>query len=90
VARPVRETDKAMLVVLLVAVLLAGAFAAVAAPRVARPLLRLTAVAEEISRGASSRIDRDRARDEIGALARAIGTDDAQPPVGDGSPQTGK
>jgi len=73
VARPVRETDKAMLVVLLVAVLLAAAFAAVAAPRVAQPLLRLTAVAEEISRGRfEHELTEVERSDEIGALARAI------------------
>jgi len=70
---PVKETDRTMLVLLLVAAVLAAAFAAIAAPGFARPLVRLTSIAEDMSRG---HFDHDipgtDRSDEIGALARAV------------------
>ncbi len=71
--QPVKVTDRTMLVLLLVATILSAAFAAIAAPGFARPLVRLTTIAEDMSRGHFDHeipgVDR---RDEIGALARAI------------------
>jgi methyl-accepting chemotaxis protein len=71
--RPVAETDRTMEIVLLVAGLLAAGFAAIIAPGLSRPLVRLTTIAEDMSRG---RFDHeipgtDRS-DEIGALSKAI------------------
>jgi methyl-accepting chemotaxis protein len=71
--RPVAETDRTMLVLLLVAALLSATFAAIFAPGLARPLVRLTAIAEDMSRGNfEHEIPSTERRDEIGALSRAI------------------
>jgi methyl-accepting chemotaxis protein len=71
--RPVAETDRTMVILLLVSAVLAGAFAAMAAPGLARPLVRLTAIAEDMSRGNfEHEIPGTDRRDEIGALSRAI------------------
>src|SRR5882762_6777715 len=71
--RPVAETDRTMLILLMVAVLLAAAFAAIFAPGLSRPLVRLTTIAEEMSRGHyDHEIPGTERRDEIGALSRAI------------------
>jgi methyl-accepting chemotaxis protein len=71
--RPVQETDRTMLILLLVATLVAAAAAALVAPAYARPLQRLTSIADEMSRG---RFDHEvpevERQDEIGELARAI------------------
>ncbi len=67
------ETDRTMLVLLLVATILAAAFAAIFAPGLSRPLVRLTTIADDMSRG---HFDHDipgtERGDEIGALSRAI------------------
>jgi methyl-accepting chemotaxis protein len=71
--QPVAETDRTMLVLLMVATLLAAAFAAIFAPGLSRPLVRLTVIAEEMSRGHfDHEIPGTERRDEIGALSRAI------------------
>ena len=71
--RPVAETDRTMVILLLVSAVLAGAFAAIAAPGMARPLVRLTQIAEDMSRGNfDQEIPGTDRRDEIGALSRAI------------------
>jgi methyl-accepting chemotaxis protein len=71
--QPVKETDRTMLILLLVAAVLAGAFAAIAAPGFARPLVRLTTIAEDMSRGHfDHEIPGTERGDEIGALARAV------------------
>ena len=71
--KPVNDTDHTMLILLMVAAILAAAFAAIAAPGFARPLLRLTSIAEDISRGHfDHEIPGTDRRDEIGALAKAI------------------
>jgi methyl-accepting chemotaxis protein len=71
--QPVAETDRTMLILLMVATLLAAAFAAIFAPGLSRPLVRLTAIAEEMSRGHfDHEIPGTERRDEIGALSRAI------------------
>lgn len=71
--RPVAETDRTMVILLLVSAVLAGAFAAIAAPGLARPLVRLTQIAEDMSRGNfDQEIPGTDRRDEIGALSRAI------------------
>jgi methyl-accepting chemotaxis protein len=71
--RPVKETDRIMTFVLLGSTVLALAVAAIAAPGFSRPLVRLTTIAEDMSRGHFDHeipgVDR---RDEIGALSRAI------------------
>ena len=71
--QPVKDTARTMLVRLLVAAVLAFAFAAIAAPGFARPLLRLTTIAEDMSRGHfDHEIPGTDRGDEIGALARAV------------------
>ena len=71
--QPVKDTDRTMLVLLLVATVLAAAFAAIAAPGFARPLVRLTTIAEDMSRGHfDHEIPGTDRGDEIGALARAV------------------
>ena len=73
VLRPVKETDRTMLVVLIVATLMAAALAAIAAPGFSRPLVRLTSIAEDMSRGHfDHEIPGTDRRDEIGALSRSI------------------
>ena len=71
--RAVKETDRTMMILLLVAVLLSAAFAAVVAPTLSNPLVRLTQIADDISRGRFHDeipgVDRS---DEIGALARSV------------------
>lgn len=70
---PVRETDRYMLGLLLLALGSAALFAFLVAPTISRPIRRLTAVTEDISRGQFDHelVEVDR-RDEIGALARSI------------------
>jgi methyl-accepting chemotaxis protein len=71
--QPVKDTDRTMLILLLVAAVLAGAVAAIAAPGFARPLVRLTTIAEDMSRGQfDHEIPGTDRGDEIGALARAV------------------
>jgi methyl-accepting chemotaxis protein len=71
--RPVAETDRTMSIVLVVATLVAAALAAIAAPTFSRPLVRLTTIAEDMSRGHfDHEIPETERRDEIGALSRAI------------------
>jgi methyl-accepting chemotaxis protein len=71
--RPVAETDRNMLILLMVAGLLAAAFAAFFAPGLSRPLIRLTTIADDMSRGHfDHEIPGTERRDEIGALSRAI------------------
>ncbi|HEY4038391.1 MAG TPA: HAMP domain-containing protein [Burkholderiaceae bacterium] len=71
--QPVAETDRKMLILLMVATLLAAAFAAIFAPGLSRPLVRLTMIAEDMSRGHfDHEIPGTERRDEIGALSRAI------------------
>jgi len=71
--RPVAETDRTMLILLFVAALLAAAFAAVTTPGLTRPLVRLTTIAEDMSRGHfDHEIPGTDRRDEIGALSKAI------------------
>jgi methyl-accepting chemotaxis protein len=71
--QPVADTDRTMLVLLMVATLLAAAFAAIFAPGLSRPLVRLTTIAEDMSRGHfDHEIPGTERRDEIGALSRAI------------------
>jgi methyl-accepting chemotaxis protein len=71
--QPVRETDRTMGVLLLISAVLAAAFAAIAAPGFSRPLVRLTTIAEDMSRGHfDHEIPGTDRGDEIGALARAI------------------
>ena len=71
--RAVRETDRTMLILLLVAVLLAVAFAAVVAPTLSTPLVKLTQIADDISRGRfHEEIPGTERTDEIGALARSV------------------
>jgi len=71
--RPVADTDHTMLILLLVSTLMAAAFAAIAAPGFARPLVRLTTIAEDMSRGHfDHEVPGVERRDEIGALSRAI------------------
>jgi methyl-accepting chemotaxis protein len=73
VLRPVKETDRTMLIVLIVATLMAAALAAIAAPGFSRPLVRLTSIAEDMSRGHfDHEIPGTERRDEIGALSRSI------------------
>ena len=69
----VAEADRTMLVLLVVAIFLAMAFAAIFAPGLSRPLVRLTAIADDMSRGHfDHEIPGTERRDEIGALSRAI------------------
>jgi methyl-accepting chemotaxis protein len=69
----VADTDRTMGLLLMVATLLAAAFAAIFAPGLSRPLVRLTTIAEEMSRGHfDHEIPGTERRDEIGALSRAI------------------
>jgi methyl-accepting chemotaxis protein len=71
--RPVAETDRTMLTLLFVAALLAATFAAVTAPGLSRPLVRLTTIAEDMSRGHfEHEIPGTDRGDEIGSLAKAI------------------
>jgi methyl-accepting chemotaxis protein len=71
--RPVAETDRTMLIVLIVAAMMAAALAAIAAPGFSRPLVHLTTIAEDMSRGHfDHEIPGTDRRDEIGALSRAI------------------
>ena len=71
--RPVAETDRTMLILLMVAALLAATFAAIFAPGLSRPLVRLTTIADDMSRGHfDHEIPGTDRRDEIGALSRAI------------------
>jgi methyl-accepting chemotaxis protein len=71
--RPVSDTDHTMLILLMVASILAAAFAAIAAPGFARPLLRLSTIADDMSRGHyDHEIPGTDRRDEIGALAKSI------------------
>jgi methyl-accepting chemotaxis protein len=71
--KPVAQTDTTMEVLLLVSVLLAATFAAVFAPGLSRPLVRLTTIADDMSRGHfDHEVPGTDRRDEIGALSRAI------------------
>jgi methyl-accepting chemotaxis protein len=71
--QPVAETDRTMGILLMVATFLAAAFAAIFAPGLSRPLVRLTTIAEDMSRGHfDHEIPGTERRDEIGALSRAI------------------
>jgi len=71
--QPVAETDRTMVILLIVATLLAAAFAAIFAPGLSRPLVRLTTIADEMSRGHfDHEIPGTERRDEVGALSRAI------------------
>ena len=71
--KSVAETDRTMSILLFVAVLLAAAFAAIFAPGLSRPLVRLTTIAEDMSRGHfDHEIPGTERRDEIGGLSRAI------------------
>jgi methyl-accepting chemotaxis protein len=71
--RPVAETDRTMLILLMVAALLAATFAAIFAPGLSRPLVRLTTIADDMSRGHfDHEIPGTERRDEIGALSRAV------------------
>ena len=70
---PVRRTDMTMLLLLAAAIGIAALFALSVAPTMAKPIRRLTSIAEEISRGKFEHDLPETARgDEIGALARAI------------------
>lgn len=70
---PVKETDRTMGILLLISAVLAAAFAAIAAPSFSRPLVRLTTIAEDMSRGHfDHEIPGTDRGDEIGALSRAI------------------
>jgi len=70
---PVEETDTNMLLLLAGAIVVAAAFAAIAAPYFTRPLLRLTTIADDMSRGHfDHEIPGVERRDEIGSLAKAI------------------
>ncbi len=69
----VRQTNLFMAALLLGALLVATAFAWFVAPTLARPIERLTAITEEISRGKFDHAIAETGRgDEIGALARSI------------------
>jgi len=69
----VAETDRTMLILLMVAAMLAAAFAGIFAPGLSRPLVRLTTIADDMSRGHfDHEIPGTERRDEIGALSRAI------------------
>ncbi len=69
----VNQTNAYMATLLLAAALFATLFALVVAPTLARPIKRLTAITEEISRGNfAHEIKESRRGDEIGALARSI------------------
>ena len=69
----VRRTDRYMLQLLGIAVIVAALFAFVVAPSIANPIRRLTAITEEISRGNFEQDVKETGRsDEIGALARSI------------------
>jgi methyl-accepting chemotaxis protein len=71
--QPVKETNRTMGVLLLIAAVLAATFAAIAAPSFSRPLVRLTTIAEDMSRGHfDHEIPGTDRGDEIGALARSI------------------
>jgi methyl-accepting chemotaxis protein len=71
--RPVVETDRTMGFVLFGAALLAVLLAAVIAPGLSRPLVRLTTIAEDMSRGHfDHEIPGTERGDEIGALSKAI------------------
>jgi methyl-accepting chemotaxis protein len=71
--QPVAEMNRTMQLLFLVALLLAAAFAGIFAPGLSRPLVRLTTIAEDMSRGQfSHEINGTERRDEIGALCRAI------------------
>ncbi|HUD24990.1 MAG TPA: cache domain-containing protein [Burkholderiaceae bacterium] len=73
VLQPVADTDRLMGVLLLVSTLLAATFAAIFAPGLSRPLVRLTTIADDMSRGHfDHEIPGTDRRDEIGALSRAI------------------
>jgi methyl-accepting chemotaxis protein len=62
-----------MLTLLFVAALLAATFAAITAPGLSRPLVRLTTIAEDMSRGHfEHEIPGTDRGDEIGSLAKAI------------------
>jgi methyl-accepting chemotaxis protein len=70
---PFQEINRTMQLLFLLAILLAAAFAAILAPGLSRPLVHLTAVAEDMARGKfhESIPGTDRG-DEIGALSRAM------------------
>ncbi len=70
---PVREAQRDAFILLFITIVLVGAIAYVLSQRLAKPILRLTAVADEMSRGKlSAEIKETERSDEIGALARAI------------------
>jgi methyl-accepting chemotaxis protein len=71
--QPVAEMNRTMQLLFLVAFMLAAAFAGIFAPGLSRPLVRLTTIAEDMSRGHfTHEIKGTERRDEIGALCRAI------------------
>lgn len=71
--KPVADTDRTMGILLMVAALLAATFAAIFAPGLSRPLVRLTTIADDMSRGHfDHEVPGTERRDEIGALSRSI------------------
>ena len=69
----ISEANRVALVLLVVTLLLVGLVSWLLARQFARPILNLTRIAEEISRGALTATIEEAARtDEIGGLARAI------------------
>jgi methyl-accepting chemotaxis protein len=70
---PVAEVDRRMAALLAVATALAALFAAVFAPGLSRPLVQLTTIADDMSRGHfDHEVPGTNRRDEIGALSRAV------------------
>lgn len=70
---PVREAQRDAFVLLFITVVLVGTIAYVLSERLATPILRLAAVADDMSRGKLDvKLKETERSDEIGALARAI------------------
>ena len=71
--QPFAEINRTMLLLFLLAILLAAVFAAIISPGLSRPLVHLTAIAGDFTRGQFGQpVPGTERGDEIGALSRAI------------------